>query len=228
MSRRDKALAKLRTLLDGGKYPIGTRLPPERELCTMLCVSRSALREAFEIVEAEGKIWRRVGKGTFVGGRPVKSPRDFFATDSLSSPAEIMEVRLLLEPGIARLAALHATEADIQHMKYCLHKGATAKDEATHERWDRTLHRAVAEAARNNLLSALYDAFSAVRDQTTWGKLGQAIFTASRVREYQKQHRDFVEAIAARLPDKAEYFMRVHLQGVKKNLMRAEDESNDA
>jgi len=60
-------------LLISGRYPAQSRLPPERELAVLLGVSRSGLREGLEILEAEGRIWRHVGKGTFVGPRPIQA-----------------------------------------------------------------------------------------------------------------------------------------------------------
>ena len=65
-----RVTADLAEYLSSDRYPLHSRLPPERQLCELLQVSRTALRNGLEELEREGRIWRHVGKGTFVGGRP--------------------------------------------------------------------------------------------------------------------------------------------------------------
>lgn len=224
MARRDEALAELRTLLTGGVYPAGERLPPERTLCGDLKVSRSALREALEVLEAEGAIWRQVGKGTYVGQRPICSSADLIAISTVTNPTDVMEVRLLVEPSIARLAALRATDSDIAEMRRCAQKNAQAKDAKTLELWDGKLHRAIAQSVRNNLLLALFDGFNAVRGQSAWGHLGEAALTPSRWKTYTEQHMAIVEAVSQRNGERAQRLMLEHLKTVQANLLSvAED-----
>src|SRR5215212_3324719 len=65
-----RAVRQLSDLLASAPYPLHSRLPPERQLAEKLNLPRSKLREALQLLEDEGRIWRRVGMGTFVGGRP--------------------------------------------------------------------------------------------------------------------------------------------------------------
>ena len=65
------ALIQLRAYLTQQNLPASTRLPAERELCEILGVSRGELRKALAILEGHGELWRHVGKGTFIGARPV-------------------------------------------------------------------------------------------------------------------------------------------------------------
>ena len=67
-------MAKLSAVLESPDYPANSRLPAERALSVQLGLSRSALREALEILEAQGKVWRHVGQGTFIGTRPAPEP----------------------------------------------------------------------------------------------------------------------------------------------------------
>src|ERR1019366_3891745 len=164
----------LDALLAGGRFPVNTRLPPERQLTEDLGLSRCALREGLDVLEAQGRIWRHVGRGTFVGNRPRHPPAALSVIPSQTSPTEVLEARLLIEPLLARLAALRATDADIVHMEHLLEKSEAAQDPKTWELWDGRLHRMVAEAAHNRLLLSLFDAFNAIRMQKTWGQLRQA------------------------------------------------------
>lgn len=225
MARAQEALRRLRKLLEGGRYPVNSRLPPERRLAVELGLSRSALREGLALLEAEGRIWRHVGRGTFVGGRPARRPGELSLVSGLTNPAEVMEVRLLLEPRIAAMAALRATAADLAHMEHCLRKSEAARDAQAYELWDGRLHRAVAEAAHNGLLLALFDAMNAVRGETAWGRLREAVFTPARQRAYCAQHRAFVAAIAERDLPKAEVLMRRHIETVRRNLVSADPET---
>ena len=144
----------------------------------------------------------------------------------LTSPAEVLEVRLIVEPRIAGRAALNATAADIAHMRHCLLKiegclrGANAERAGrAFDQWDGTLHRAVAEAVHNELLLALFDAIDAVRGHTRWGRLQEEAMTRRRHQAYCRQHRAFVEAIAARDPGRAETAMWEHIAAVHRNLL---------
>jgi len=221
MKRRDVALDKLRSLLADGGYPPGARLPPERDLCGMLGISRSGLREAFEVLESEGAVWRHVGKGTYVGARPIETSRDLATIRAMTNPADIMEVRLLVEPGIARMAALRASESEIAEMRRCVQKLVQATEAEVLERWDSKLHATIAHCVRNKLLMALFDAFNAARDETAWGQLGRKALTASRRQIYTRQHAAIVEAIAAHDADAAEHAMREHLETLRANLLSA-------
>jgi DNA-binding FadR family transcriptional regulator len=219
LRRRDRSLTKLSQLLSTGGYPLQSRLPPERELATMLGLSRSALREGLELLEAEGRIWRHVGKGTFVGERPAKASVDLDLLSEMTNPEEVIEVRLLFEPLIAGLAALRATPAEIAHMEHLLEKGDAARDAIAWERWDAALHRAVAQAARNKLLLAIFDAFNGMRRQAAWGRLRGMALTPERLSHYRAHHREYVAAIADRDGARAEQAMRRHLLMVRENML---------
>ncbi|HSM39403.1 MAG TPA: winged helix-turn-helix domain-containing protein, partial [Afifellaceae bacterium] len=70
------ALDAMRSFLADQKLSLNLRLPPERELCKHFGVSRSELRKALAVLESEGQIWRHVGRGTFIGSRPVLNISD--------------------------------------------------------------------------------------------------------------------------------------------------------
>ena len=222
LSRRDGSVEKLSQLLLSGRYPAQSRLPPERELAGLLGVSRSGLREGLEILEAEGRIWRHVGKGTFVGPRPIQAATGLDLVSAMTSPEEVLEVRLLFEPLIARLAATRATAPEIENIERLLEKSDGARDAKTWELWDGTLHRAVAQAAHNKLLLAIFDGFNAMRSQAAWSRLRVAALSAERLAVYRRQHRAYVGAIAARDPARAETTMRLHIETVKNNLLGLE------
>lgn len=207
----------------------GTRLPPERSLCAELGISRGTLRKVLERLEARGRLWRHVGRGTFVGTRPASRDARFSVVSEATSPHELMEMRLILEPQIARFAAMRATEQEIGHMRYCVRKTGTVTESQAYELWDATLHRAVAQAAHNTLLLAVFDAVNEVRSMTEWGRL-RDIVVSSRVVQltWWRQHEEFVEAIADRDAERAQLAARDHVEMVLGQMLDASGKSRHA
>ena len=112
-------VTQLRAYLAQAELPEDGRLPPERDLAVALGVTRSELRKALGALEAEGQIWRHVGKGTFLGTLPTDSISEIAALSKRTKPAELMRARLIIEPEIARAAALTATPMHLSELRLC-------------------------------------------------------------------------------------------------------------
>ncbi|MGO4573824.1 FadR/GntR family transcriptional regulator [Microvirga sp. 2TAF3] len=218
----DFALRQLRALLDDRSESEDSQLPPERALALQIGVGRRALRRALEVLEAEGRIWRQQGKGTFLGPRPLRTEMSLEALSSGTNPLENMEARLEIEPALARLAALRASNGDIERLKHLADKTASSADSDldSRELWDGAFHRAIAEAAGNSLLFAFFDVANRIRQDPTWRRLREQARSRPRQRNYVNQHHRVVEAIAARDGGTAEQAMREHLETVRASLLR--------
>lgn len=214
-----KALDRLREMIDSGDYPPSGRLPPERTLAPRLGVSRGALRAALAQLETEGRVWRHVGRGTFVGQRSELGAERLSPALRMTNPAEVMEVRLIIEPRIASMAALRASPAEIDHLVECLRHGGAAADTATFERWDGELHRTMACAARNSFLLAIFDGINDVRRTELWGRLKEKTVNPERRSQYERQHAELVSLIRDRDAEGAERVMRAHLEMVRDHLL---------
>lgn len=213
------ALTQLRAWLANRGPGADPRLPPERELAATLGVSRGTLRKALAELEAEGLIWRHVGRGTFVGDRPVEPRLDLTEVMRRTNPADVMEARLLLEPELARLAALHATAADLEELGLCLRESRGAPDWRSYEYWDNRLHRVVAQATGNGVLLALLDSLNTIRRAITWGRLRRGPQRPAPDHHSFAEHEAIVGAIADRDPEAAASAMRRHLTSVRRNLL---------
>jgi DNA-binding FadR family transcriptional regulator len=213
------AAVRLRDYLATSELPADGRLPPERALAAALDVSRAELRKALAALEAEGILWRHVGKGTFVGSRPIDTVADVAAMTRRTNPAEVMQTRLVLEPEITRLAALHATSGDIAAMRTCLARTRQADTWRQYEAWDNRLHRTIGEAAQNGLLLGLLDTLNAVRRAVTWGRLRRDPLKPSPSHHSFEEHEAIVAAIAERDAARAAAAMRTHLRSVERNLL---------
>ena len=218
VSNSSVALERLRALLDAEGDRAEWRLPTERELAARIGVGRRAVRRALEVLEAEGRIWRRQGKGTFVGERPAVQPHLIASVADRISPLEVMEARLQIEPGLARLAAERASKETIAALERIARQTANTGDGDARELWDSSFHRRIAEAAGNGLLLALFDVVDRIRQAPSWRRLREAARTEARQHEYVAQHAAIVAAIGRHDGAGAEIAMRRHLLTLKANL----------
>jgi DNA-binding FadR family transcriptional regulator len=104
---------QLRALISAGEYPVGSRLPPERDLAVQLGVSRPSVREALIALEVEGLIEVRMGSGIYVRPGDPKAARPV----SAEGPLEIIRARQLIESELAAHAARHMKKAQIAGLR---------------------------------------------------------------------------------------------------------------
>lgn len=210
MPRRASSLALLRAYLESQSFRYQDRIPPERELAKDLGLTRTQLRSSMKQLESEGLVWRQVGKGTFFGSRPADNT---LIPMVQTSPRELMEARITIESHLARLAAIHATDDDIARIKGCLKAAGSS-----FQQHNADLHLAIAQAAHNSLLLAVYVAINSSRYKMVWGRLMENFVTPAHQEEYSRQHFGFVEAISHRDARAAESLMRAHLEHVRHQL----------
>ncbi|WP_035758170.1 FadR/GntR family transcriptional regulator [Granulicoccus phenolivorans] len=212
--------SSLRSLLDeavaAGELGPGSKLPTERELVERLQASRGSIRRALDVLETEGLITRHVGRGTYLADR---TPRFVAPTPPDTSPAEIMQARLALEPPLAAIAAQAATQADLDLVTSCLQAGGAATDHGDFEAWDGRLHHAIAKAGHNALLLSMFDVMNAARGLPVWGTSKRRSSTPERRQCYHGEHTVIVEALHDRDPAGASDAMRSHLRTVSANLL---------
>jgi GntR family transcriptional repressor for pyruvate dehydrogenase complex len=213
------ALERLRAIVDGLDRIGDDHLPAERDLAERIGVGRRAVRRALEVLETEGRIWRRQGSGTFIGADPHAPEREQSNLPHASNMLEVMEVRLRIEPALAQLAALRASPAQIAGMRDLAAKVAGSIDLDARELWDGALHRAIAAAAGNALFLALFDVVDRVRQDDAWRHVRDSIRTAKAVTQYQNQHAQVVDAIERRDPIAAAATMRQHLLALQERLL---------
>ncbi|MCR0985210.1 FadR/GntR family transcriptional regulator [Roseomonas populi] len=191
----------------------GDRLLPERQLTARLGISRRALREVLGELELQGRIWRGVGQGTFLGPKPA-GPRRAVPAAQASHPLAIMEARMTLEPAMASLAAIKATATDVAAIARAASRGAETSDQESWGRWDGAFHGAIARACHNPLLLTAFETIEDSRARTDWGRLRAAITTKPLRQASALEHQAISAAIATRDAAAAQRAMRAHLQSV--------------
>lgn len=214
------SLERIRLLLEPGKLGADGKLPTERALGDMLGVSRRSVRRALEVLESEGRIWRRQGAGTFVGSAPSAQSLTFENLAAESNFIEVMEVRLCIEPQLAQLAALRANSTDVERLHDLVVKIDASEDSDGRELWDSALHRGIAECAGNRLYIAVFELVDRVRQNPAWINIRERARSKAHLSTYSAQHRAIIDAIAARDPAAAGEAMRRHLLLLQENLIR--------
>lgn len=190
----------------------GEQIPTEREFVTRLGLSRAGVRRTLAELQAEGKVIRHVGRGTFLIGSSAADPCH-------TSPSDVMVVRRLIEPATARLIVSVANQDDIAEIQRCVDRSEAATTFADFERWDGALHRAMVDATHSPLLARIYGVIDDARSESLWGVLKQRSYSAETRDSYEKDHRKIMEAIARRDADAAASSVTNHLDNVTARLL---------
>ena len=213
------ALTQLRAWLAQRDFSDNGRLPPERELIDILGVSRSDLRKALAALEKKGELWRHVGKGTFIGARPVEEQTGIAQVAEKSNPLDVTRARILIEPVLCREAAINATGVHIDELTRCLRAQREATTWRQYENADNRFHRIIAEASGNVVLLALFDQLNAIRRTVVWGRLRDETASPPPNHHSFGQHEDIAKAICERDQDAAANTMWLHLRQVGDRLI---------
>ena len=205
--------------------PAGSRLPTERQLALELGVTRTMVRNALAVLEAEGRVSREVGRGTFLRSgetrrAAVRPDRDGARAENVG-PADVMAARRLIEPQVLPLVVAWASARDFEEMRRCVQGGAAAQSYDEFEVWDFALHHAIVAASRNPLLLAMYGEVERARRGALWGNLKRRNDSRERRSAYQLDHEELVDALSARELHRAVAVMDAHLGRVEDNLLGA-------
>jgi len=218
----EEILEKMHALLESGQLAPGTKLPPERELCLMLSVSRPSLREALKVLDILGVIKTRQGAGTYVTGsfaRIVGNPTTVKSIQQRFTLLELLEARRTVEPALASLAATRASEKDLTTMaravKGLCRKGTSPEE---HLRYDEQFHQAIISAADNPLFRQMMNMI--------WQPLLETFRITDRSAETldksNNNHRQVYLAIKAKDRHRARRAMLAVLKETEKDLLKEE------
>ena len=208
---------RLRSLILSTPVSFDGRLPSERSLCDMLNISRAELRKVLADLEVEGKVYRHVGRGTFLLSAQSAHlindpPTNLSRLAEQTSPREAMESRIALEPQLASLAAVHASPRQIQQAKSLSAAMRSVDDWTSYERLDSDFHTLIAQAAGNILLLELHRIVNAVRVSVVWSKLNIAQAGPTSAYHSFDEHDEIVAALERHDRAGAHDAMRRHLK----------------
>ena len=187
----------------------GDRLPNEKDLCDLLQVGRSTLREAVRMLSSRNILTVRHGSGIYVSEQLGLSddPLGFiFVKDKVKLVCDLVDFRMMIEPRVAAMAALRATNSDVEDLRRAeLEVENKIKAHESHSREDSIFHGLIAKISGNIIVPKLEPIlFNAIDLFVTLSK-------SHLVEETIEEHRAIVEAIAHRDSVKAYDEMILHL-----------------
>jgi GntR family transcriptional repressor for pyruvate dehydrogenase complex len=205
------------SVLNGSLKP-GDQLPAERDLAQRLGVSRTAVREAVKTLREKGLVEAYSGRGTFVTDGTSQAARQSFdlmvKIGQQEGSPHLAELRLILEPGIAAMAAERVKDEDLTAMRDAVAvMERSQKDPEAYIEADLDFHLALAEAVANPLILSLIDSIvGLLREQRI------RIFNVEGgPQRGQFHHKRILEAMERRDPEMARSAMRAHLEQVRQD-----------
>jgi GntR family transcriptional regulator, transcriptional repressor for pyruvate dehydrogenase complex len=205
------------SIMKGALKP-GDQLPAERELAQRFGVSRTAVREAVKVLREKGLVEAYSGRGTFITDGTSQAIRQsldrMIKIGQPEGSTHLVEVREILEPGIAALAATRAEDTHLAAMREAIAVMDRAeKDPDAFIEADLDFHLALAEAAANPLILSLIDSIVGLLREQRMG----IFYVEGGPQRGQSHHKRILEAAENHDPEKAREAMRAHLRQVRED-----------
>jgi GntR family transcriptional repressor for pyruvate dehydrogenase complex len=211
---------QIQALIGEGKLRPGDQLPPERALAETFKVSRTSVREALRALEMSGFIEGRQGGGTFVRAPSASDLVQPLASALLAGKRElvdVLEVREMIEPALARLAAERATAEQIAELEAVLERQAEkVRRGESYPEEDAAFHHLIAVAAGNPLVLRLLAVIMDLLHELRAGYLQGG----GRPTRSLDGHRRILEAIKRRDGEAASQFTLEHISQVRERLIQ--------
>jgi GntR family transcriptional repressor for pyruvate dehydrogenase complex len=219
----EEIVDQIKELISRGELSPGQRIPSERELASFLGVSRPSVREAIMVLEAMGFLESRQGGGTY-----VRSLADVTMADPLANMVErrdprmlhaLTEVRIGLETWSAYLAAKRAEDTEIERLRELY---AIMVEQAETGGWDAEVdsefHLTITAATHNTLQVHVLNTIQSLFQTTIMVALSEFYSKEGYIELLLNHHREIMEAIADRDPERARDRMMEHLTLVEEKL----------
>jgi len=212
----ERIVDQIESRIVAGDLKVGDQLPAERELAEQFAVSRTAVREAIKALREKGLVEIRLGRGTFVTNSATGAVRHSLGLllKIENGFIKLTEVREILEPEIAALAATRITEENIAAMTEAVETMETALDNAeVFVEADLDFHLALAEATQNPIIPALMDSIiDLLREQRK-----QTGYVEGGLARGQYYHKRILEAVIKGDSQAARQEMQDHLLQVRED-----------
>lgn len=202
-----QVVEKILELIESGEYPVGSRLPPERELSERFGVSRPTIREAVIALEAIGQIAVKTGSGMYVTEKRVGAQ-----LGGKISPFELTEARVLIEGEAAALAASIITDEQLEALAATLDEMARENKEGNvaSEVADRNFHAIISQATHNRALADTIENLWDIQEQSAEIHSAHKEVCKTHAQRRLGEHKAIYDALAKGDPQAARTAMRNH------------------
>ncbi|VVE56369.1 HTH-type transcriptional regulator LutR [Pandoraea iniqua] len=227
VSVSEQVAQRLLTMIRTGLLKPGQQLPPERDLAAMLGVGRPAVREAIRGLALLGLLRIRQGEGTFVGTlqtRELLEPLEMVIELNAGTLEALFDARLVIEPGVAALAASQMTDAHLARLHALVEDEQTLLgNPETFSAADMAFHETIIDACDNPFLQSIANSLYLL------GKKSRRVTSqvAGVLERSLQDHRDIIAALQARDPARAAEAMRRHLCRVREAYIGSAAPSED-
>ncbi|MBB5807255.1 GntR family transcriptional repressor for pyruvate dehydrogenase complex [Saccharothrix ecbatanensis] len=217
MAVTDDAILRVKEMIVSGELKPGDRLPREADLAERLGLSRNSLREAVKALSLVRVLDVRQGDGTYVSSLRAD---DLLGALSFvldlhrgeDSVLEVLQVRRILEPAAAALAAQRVNPEEIAALRALCDAAESAESVEELVDHDLEFHRAIAQGSGNAYLAQLLDTLAG---PTVRVRIWRGITQGGAVDRTVAEHRAIVDALAAHQPELARSWSTVHVAGVE-------------
>ncbi len=214
---------QLLELIRSGTFPVGARLPPEKELADRMGVSRASVREALAALGAVGLVESHPGRGNFVRSLPASAglAEPLILLESEAAIQEIIEARAALEPQAAGLAALHRNPEDLERLE-TVHSAMIRHAQEGHFdlyfAYDKAFHQALLQATQNRLLARVLLPLVETMDQHVYREFTSNFYLKSpqAFRRVLAIHSQILRAVEEQDAKRACRHMKTHWQRMKR------------
>ncbi|KAA1049176.1 MULTISPECIES: GntR family transcriptional regulator [unclassified Pseudocitrobacter] len=216
----------LRSQIIQGQYPVGSRLPPERNIAEKYGVSRTIVREALLMLELQGIVDIRQGSGVYVMRVPQENDGDEEQLlNSDVGPFEILQARQLLESNIAAFAAKMATRADIDNLRRIIEQEQHAiASNDTRQDNSKMFHLVLAGATQNQMMLATVERIWLQMDSSPlWQQFNVHIASRAYRLKWLGERQAILAALRRRDVMGAWQAMWQHLENVKNSMLELSD-----
>jgi GntR family transcriptional repressor for pyruvate dehydrogenase complex len=213
---------ELLKMIEAGKFPRGSKLPTEMELAAQFNVSRVPIREALSVLRAIGIIYSQQGGGSYVAENSIASLPQHFQIDhsDMESIGYLFELRKILEPEAAYLAALRRTPEELEQIRNALRwlEDDFITEHKTGQEADYKFHLSVFQASHNPIMINMLESLSSLYKRTLSITLKQNVGLKRKREIVYKEHENIFLAIEAEEPELAKVQCTIHLNNVEKKL----------
>ena len=213
-SRSRQIVDKFRAAIAAGSLRIGDKLPPERELCVQLGVSRTSLREAVRILDAYGVVESTQGGGTYVTDKFTENIFEFLGFGNLltrENLRHLLRTRSVIETGAVEQALEQADENSLRKLEDLVRRLETENDPSRLGRLDAEFHETLISMSGNPILAAVYRIIHKIILQGTSQVIAYPNARGVAVRD----HRRILETLRSRDGKECSAAVRKHLKNTE-------------
>ncbi|MEN6349621.1 MAG: FadR/GntR family transcriptional regulator [Syntrophomonas sp.] len=217
----EEIMEQLKDMISNGELKPGEKLPSEREMAESLGVSRASVREALTALEAIGILDIHPGEGTYVRETSVSrvfEPLAMVLAVERNPGIQMMEIRRILETESAALAAIRATEENLNNIGQILENMKAAKSIQEAVELDLKFHYSIAEATQNSILLRMMNTIADLMHHTFRSVREQLYADPSKGPRVITEHQAIFDAIQAGNPVLAKRKMLFHINNIEASI----------